>query len=122
MGIGDVALALASGTAGALAFTSGLPSTVIGVMVAVAILPPLVTCGLLIGAGNRVMAIGAMLLFFTNIICVNLAGVLTFLIQGIRPLTWWEATRAKKATRKAMMLWFGLLLALVAIILFSQRS
>lgn len=87
VGTGDVALALASGTAGAMAFTSGLPSTVIGVMVAVAILPPLVTCGLLIGAGNGVMAIGAMLLFLINIICVNLAGVLTFLIQGIRPLT-----------------------------------
>jgi uncharacterized hydrophobic protein (TIGR00341 family) len=123
VGLGDIILALASGTAGTLAFTSGLPSTtLVGVMVAVALLPPLVTFGLLVGAGQGTQAMGAMLLFLTNLICVNLSGVATFLVQGIRPLSWWEAARATSATRKAMMLWLGLLLALVAIILFSRRS
>lgn len=120
--LGDIAISLASGTAGALAFTSGVSSTLIGVMVAVALLPPLVTSGLLMGAGQNIMAMGAMLLFVTNIICINLAGVVTFLVQGIRPLTWWETTRAKKATRRAIILWVLLLSALVAAIHFSQRS
>lgn len=122
VGFGDIALALASGTAGTLAFTTGLPSALIGVMVAVALLPPLVTFGLLTGAGKIPMAMGALLLFLTNVICVNLSGVATFLIQGVRPLSWWEAAIAKKATRKAILVWALLLVVLVFLILFSQRT
>jgi uncharacterized hydrophobic protein (TIGR00341 family) len=122
VGFGDVVLALASGIAGSLAFTAGLPSTLIGVMVAVALLPPLVTFGLLMGSGYALGALGAMLLFSANLICVNLSGVGTFLVQGIRPLTWWEADRAKKATRTAMVLWGLLLLLLILLIVYSQRT
>jgi uncharacterized membrane protein len=120
--MGDVALALASGAAGALAFTTGASSALIGVMVAVALLPPLVTCGLLFGAGHGAMAMGALLLFLTNMICINLAGVATFLLQGIRPLSWWEAKVARKATLRAMLLWVVLLAALVIVILYSRKS
>ena len=122
VGLGDIALALASGSAGALAFTSGLPSVLIGVMVAVALLPPLAVAGLLLGAGYSKAATGAFLLFFTNIICINLSGVATFLLQGIRPLTWWEASEAKKAARKAIFVWVFLLALLVILILFSKKS
>jgi uncharacterized hydrophobic protein (TIGR00271 family) len=48
--LSDVVLALVAGGAGALAFTSGVPAALVGVMVAVALLPPLVTCGLLLGS------------------------------------------------------------------------
>jgi uncharacterized hydrophobic protein (TIGR00341 family) len=121
VGVANIVLALASGSAGALAFTTGVSATLIGVMVAVALLPPLVTFGMLLGAGHYYDASGAMLLFFTNIICVNLAGTVTFLAQGIRPVTWWEADRAKKATRIAILFGVSLLLILTIIILLSQR-
>ena len=121
VGIGDIVLALASGTAGALSFTAGLSIALIGVMVAVALLPPVVVFGLLIGAGEIGMAMGALLLSMTNIICVNLSGVATFLVQGVRPLSWWEATSAKKATRKAMMIWGLLLVVLILLVLLSQK-
>jgi uncharacterized hydrophobic protein (TIGR00341 family) len=120
--LGDVVLALAAGSAAALSFTTGVLSALIGVMVAVALLPPLVTLGILIGAGHWDMALGALLLLLTNLICINLAGVMTFLARGIRPLTWWEADRAQKATRKAIAIWTFLLLVLVVVILLSQRS
>jgi uncharacterized membrane protein len=55
------------------------------------LLAPLVVCGLLIGAKQFSLALGALLLVATNVICVNLTGVLTFLLQGIRPKTWWES-------------------------------
>ncbi len=122
VGLGDIILALASGGAGALAFTTGVSAALIGVMVAVALLPPVVTFGLLMGAGHLQMASGAMLLVLTNVICVNLAGVTAFLAQGIRPITWWEADRAKKATRIAIVLWVFLLSVLVVVIILSQRS
>jgi uncharacterized hydrophobic protein (TIGR00341 family) len=122
VGLGDIILALAAGSAAALSFTTGVLSALIGVMVAVALLPPLVTMGMLIGAGRWDMALGAMLLLITNLICVNLSGVVTFLARGIRPLTWWEANRAKKATRRAIGIWTFLLIILGIIILLSQRG
>jgi uncharacterized hydrophobic protein (TIGR00341 family) len=122
IGIGDIILALAAGSAGALAFTTGLPATLIGVMVAVALLPPLVTCGMLAGAGYWQDSFSALLLLFTNIICINLAGVITFVLQGIKPLTWWETDNAKKATKSAILLWALLLSALLIIILIFKKT
>lgn len=116
----DFSLALASGSAGALAFTTGIATILVGVMVAVALLPPVVATGLLLGAGHTGLALQAFLLMLTNIICVNLSGVTTFLVQGVRPRTWWEADRARKATRIALALWAILLAALVGIILYAR--
>jgi uncharacterized hydrophobic protein (TIGR00341 family) len=122
VGLSDIILALASGIAGVLAFTSGASISLIGVMVAVALMPPLITLGLLVGSGNMPEAVGALLLLVTNIICVNLAGVMTFLAQGIRPRKWWEASKAKKAARVAITLWSVLLAILVAVILISRNN
>ncbi|MBN2731657.1 MAG: TIGR00341 family protein [Balneolaceae bacterium] len=104
-----IIIALAAGSAGVLAFTRGVPATIVGVMVAVALLPPLVDVGLLLGAGYMQLAVGAGILTFTNLICINLAGVVTFLIQGVRPRDWWEEKKAKKATRYAIVTWLILL-------------
>ena len=119
--LSDIILALASGCAGVLAFTTGASSAVIGVMVAVALLPPLTVCGLLLGTGQFSEAIGAFLLFITNIICINLAGVITFLVQGVSPRAWWEADKAKKATRKALALW-SIILVVLAVIIFLWQT
>ena len=120
VGIGDVVLALAAGSAGALAFTGGLSSTLIGVMVAVALLPPLVTFGLLLANGLFGPAAGAFLLLMTNIICVNLSGVVVFWVQGIRPRGWRASTRAKSTQQAAMVLWFALLSTVVVLILLGR--
>jgi len=112
--LADLVLALAAGTAGSLAFTSGFPQAVIGVMVAVALLPPLVIFGVLLGAGFPQLAVGAFMLLGLNVICVNLAGVATFLAQGVRPAGWWDARRARSSVRRAAAIWTGLLLLLVA--------
>jgi len=83
----------------------------------VALLPPLVTFGLLMGSSHETLAWGAMLLFVTNFICVNLSGVATFLAQGIRPSGWLEAKKAKRTSLVAIVLWIFMLAALVIIIL-----
>ncbi len=117
---GDLALALASGVAGTLALTQALPSALIGVMVAVALLPPLVTAGLLLGSGHFALARGAFLLFSANVICVNLAGVGTFLALGVRPRALWEKDRAKRATIRSGLLWALLFCLLIIIIHYSK--
>ncbi len=115
----DLILALASGAAGVLAFTSGGQLSLIGVMVAVALMPPLVTAGLMFGSNLPGMGFKALELAFANVICVNLAGIVTFSLQGIRPATWWEKSKAGKAKRRALTIWIMLLL-LLAVIVFRQ--
>lgn len=110
----SVALALASGVAGGLAFTSGVPASLIGVMVAVALLPPLATGGMLLGDGQVDRSSGAFLLLGVNLVAVNLAGVATFLTQGIRPVWSSEKEKARRAARNAIILWSMLLAALIA--------
>lgn len=112
--LSDITIALAAGCAGVLAYTRDVPAAIVGVMVAVALLPPLVNGGLLLGSGYGEQAVGAMILTATNLICINLAGVATFLAQGVRPRTWWEAEKARKASRLALAAW-ALLLALAAL-------
>ncbi|MFO7990952.1 MAG: TIGR00341 family protein [Thermoplasmata archaeon] len=117
---GDIVLALAAGSAGALAMTRGISTALIGVMVALALLPTLVTSGLLFGAGYISMAVGALILFLIHLISINLSGVLTFLVQGIEPREWWEADKAKKSTRIAVIIWISLLAVLIGIIIYTQ--
>lgn len=111
-----IIIALAAGSAGVLAFTRGVAAAIVGVMVAVALLPPLVAFGLLLGAGYTQLAVGAGILTVTNLICINLAGILTFLVQGVRPRSWWEEKKAKKASRTALAIWSLLLLVFAGII------
>lgn len=115
-----LALALASGTAGTLAYTRGLSAVVIGVMVAVALVPPLAAGGLLLGSGQFTLAGRAMLLVAANVICINLAGTVTFLIQGVRPRRWWEAERARKAAIRAAIAWLLVATALGVIVYFTS--
>lgn len=122
VGLSDVVLALAAGCAGALAFTTGVSAIMVGVMVAVALLPPMVTFGLLLGGGQLKLAMGALSLLLANLICLNLAAVVTFMVQGIRPATWWEKDRAKKATHIAIGLWATLLVVMVGLILLQRKG
>jgi len=115
----DMAIALAAGVAGSIAFTSPVPTSLVGVMVAVALLPPTVAAGILAGAGYWQEAAGAALLVAINVTCVNLAGVATFATQGIRPKLWYEAKRAKKASLIAIAIWISVLALLTLLIAYS---
>ncbi len=122
VGLSDVALALAAGVAGTLSVTRGVSTALIGVMVAVALLPPLVALGMLLGAGYGAAAQGAGLLTLSNVVAINLAGVCTFLAQGVRPMSWYEAERAKTATRWAIGIWMLVLGLLVTAILLADTA
>jgi len=114
---GNLSLALAAGAAGAISLAQGVGAGLVGVMVSVALLPPLAVAGLLIGSGYLEGGFGALLLTGANVVCVNLAATAAFLVQGVRPNTWWEGDRRKRAIWIAAALWGGLLLALVAILM-----
>lgn len=122
--LGDMLVALASGAAGAIAFTSGAPATVVGVMVAVALLPPTAACGMLAGAGGWLKAGEAATLAATNIACINLSATGVFFFQGVRPSSaaWADKDNAKRASIKALLMWTLALLALAALIVFAWKD
>lgn len=117
---GDIALALAAGVAGTLAFTTGTAASVVGVMVALALLPPIAVLGMLLGAAQYEASYGTLLLVLTNIICLNLASVVTFFVQGVRPFSWSESENAKRTALSAALLWLVLLGALAILIALSE--
>lgn len=109
------ALALASGAAAVLSLTTGLPSVLVGVMVAVALLPPASTLGIMLAHQEYQQAYGATLLLAVNIVCVNLAAKLVFLLKGVRPRTWLEKVRAKQSLTVYIVVWLLSLAALMVL-------
>ncbi|MBL4893659.1 MAG: TIGR00341 family protein [Emcibacter sp.] len=105
VGFDSIALALVSGAAAVLSLASGLSSVLVGVMVAVALLPPGATIGIMLGAGRYELALGAALLLAVNIVCVNLSAKLVFLFKGVQPRTWFEKKKAKRAMIFYMVFW-----------------
>jgi uncharacterized hydrophobic protein (TIGR00341 family) len=113
VGMDGLALALASGAAAALSITTGVSSVLVGVMVAVALLPPTVTLGICLGLGAYPEAKGAALLLIANIASVNLTAQLTMRLKGIKP-------REKEKQRTALIVfilgilfWCGLIAYLI---------
>lgn len=115
-----IALAIASGAAAALSLTTGVSSVLVGVMVAVALLPPAATLGIMLGAGNASLATGALLLLTVNIVCVNLSAKVVFWVQKIRPRHWYQQKKAEKAMRVYVVIWLVTLGVLAGIIKLRQ--
>ena len=109
-------LALAAGAAAVLSMTTGVSSVLVGVMVAVALLPPATTVGIMIGAAEFSKAFGAFILLSVNIISVNIAGMLVFIGKGVTPRTWYEKERAKRAFMRSLLIWGGLLVLAIGVI------
>jgi uncharacterized hydrophobic protein (TIGR00271 family) len=83
----DLLIALAAGSAGAYTITRKQTNAIPGVAVAVALLPPLASAGILLTSGEYELALRAVVLFLTNLIAMVLAGALTFMAVGVSPAT-----------------------------------
>ncbi len=105
----DLAIALASGAAGAYALArKELAAALPGVAIAAALMPPVCVIGIGVATGSGAVVGGATLLFVTNLIAIALAGALIFLLLGIRP------TPRDKARREWLRR--GLVLSLVLLV------
>jgi len=115
VGLDGIVLALASGAAAVLSLASGYSMSLVGVMVAVALLPPTATLGLMLGAGQYQNALGAGLLLAVNVVCVNLSGKLVFLLKGIKPRTWLEKRKARQSMKTYVIFWLVVLVVLIIV-------
>lgn len=84
--IRDLIVALAAGAAGSYATVrADTSSSLPGVAVAVALVPPLATVGITLEAGNTVWAQGAFLLYLTNLVAIVFVSIFVFLLTGFVP-------------------------------------
>ncbi len=83
----DLLIAVAAGGAGAFALSRPDVSDALpGVAVAIALVPPLSVVGLMLESGNGADALGAMLLFTTNLVAILLVGAGVFVLTGVVPV------------------------------------
>tara|TARA_R110000868_G_scaffold94569_2_gene260874 strand:- start:1305 stop:2321 length:1017 start_codon:yes stop_codon:yes gene_type:complete len=122
IGYEAIALALAAGTAGAISITTRASSLLVGVMVAVALLPPAAATGYMLGAGRYALAVGAGGLLMVNIVCINLSAQIVFLFKGIKPRSWIEQREAKESTLISIAIWSLLLFVLIGVIAWQNSA
>jgi uncharacterized hydrophobic protein (TIGR00271 family) len=116
VGFDDIALALAAGAAAVLSLTAGVASVLVGVMVAVALMPPATAIGLFLGKGAWLMAGDAAVLLAVNLVALHLSGQIVFLVQGVKPRTRYRQAKVKPSVRLSLAA-SGLLLAVLALLI-----
>ncbi|MEA3492423.1 MAG: TIGR00341 family protein [Campylobacterota bacterium] len=93
----DMLVAIASGVAAAYVKNDEkILSSLAGVAIAVALVPPLAVSGIGLGWGEWSMFMQSLLLFITNLIGIVLAGSITFLVLGYAPI---------KVAKKGIFVW-----------------
>ena len=117
-----VALALASGAAAALSTTGGLSASLVGVMVAVALLPPSAAAAIYLGAGEVRSALAALIVVALNITCVLISTQMVFALKGVRPRRWIQQKNAARSLRLNLIVWACLLVALFTLGLWVTSS
>lgn len=122
VGFEDVALALAAGIAAALSITSGVSSALVGVMVAVALLPPAAAIGIFAGNGHLPLTMGAALLLAVNLSALFLSGQIVFFVRGIKPRTWYMRKKAEQSFKVSLLAWSVLMFVLLALIWFEIKA
>ena len=94
-------LALGSGIAGSLSIIRGSGSTLVGVAIAVALVPPAATSGLGIAFGLPGVAIAGAVLVVVNLLAINVSALVLFWLAGFKPLDagQFEGVRASLVSR-----------------------
>jgi len=109
----SLAVAVGAGVAGSLSLTTGVSSALVGVMIAVALIPPAATVGIGIAWGRPMVTLGSGVLVMVNILSINLASLVVLRYSGYRPTRWFQLDEARGATLRRV----GILA--VAIVLLS---
>lgn len=108
----SLAVALGSGVAGAVSLTTGVSSALVGVMIAVALVPPAATVGIGIAYGDPSMAVASGVLVVVNLLSINLAALAVLWYAGYRPRSLFREDDARSATVRRV----AVLVAIIALL------
>lgn len=110
-GLLDLVAAIATGLAGAVALARRDVAAVLpGVAIAISLVPPLAVVGVCLGHGEVAWALGALLLFLSNLVALEIAGVFVFTVLGYEAL---DPATAGPNIHRAYVKLVGLLMLVV---------
>jgi uncharacterized hydrophobic protein (TIGR00341 family) len=117
----DILIAIILGMAGAIALLAVLPEIIVGVAIAVALIPPSVVSGLGLGLMDIEIAFGAFRLLVDNVIGMILGMVLIFTLKGISPRRYYEKQRARAVAIKATLALISLVIIFILLELYMHK-
>ncbi|MFW9922286.1 MAG: TIGR00341 family protein [Candidatus Thorarchaeota archaeon] len=106
----NLIIAIASGIAAGMCFVSGTSLALVGVAVGAALLPVMVNLGIAIGMFEWTIALGSLVLFVTNVACVQLGCIIVFLIRKVEPPQVVKKVKAKRSMKNQIIAWVFILL------------
>ena len=108
----DLLIALVGGIIGAYAWSNEhISSALPGVAISISLMPPLCTAGISLALGNHAHAVGATLLFLSNLVAIIFAGLVTFVLMGFN----FRHSQNGNGNLSSRILLFALLVILIAI-------
>jgi uncharacterized hydrophobic protein (TIGR00341 family) len=113
----DIVAALASGAAGAISFLKRVSEALVGVMVSVALLPPTVVLGMMVGAAEWQEALTPLLLLLVNINSIVLSAIIVFWLSGIKPVNWREI-QASHTSRKFALFFVSMIIVVLFVVIY----
>ncbi|CAI48380.1 DUF389 family protein [Natronomonas pharaonis DSM 2160] len=96
----SLAVAIGAGIAGAVSLMTGISAALVGVMIAVALIPPAATVGIGIAYSDPALAVGSAVLVAVNMLSINLASLIVLWYAGYRPEHFFRRDKARIATLK----------------------
>ena len=108
----SLAIAFGAGIAGALSLSAGVSAAIVGVMIAVALIPPAATVGIGIAWGLPMVSVGSGILALINGLSINLSAIGVFWYNGYRPERWFRFDE----TRETMLKRVTVLLVAIAVL------
>jgi len=96
----SLVVALGAGVAGVFSLMTGVSSALVGVAIAVALIPPAASVGIGIAWGVPALAVGSGVLVMVNVLSINLAALVVLWYSGYRPQRFFEVGQARSALLK----------------------
>ncbi|WP_240468605.1 TIGR00341 family protein [Gracilibacillus sp. YIM 98692] len=116
----DIVVALAAGTAGAMSFAKRVSEALVGVMVSVALLPPTVVLGMMLGDGQWESSLTPLMLLCVNISGILLSAIIVFWTSGIQPIKWREIQEAN-TSKTYSLVFISIVILILGILIYITK-
>jgi uncharacterized hydrophobic protein (TIGR00341 family) len=118
----DILIALILGLAAGIALFVGFPEILVGVAIAVAIVPPAAVSGIGLALFDINLFLGALILTLIYLFGLQLGSTLMLRIRGVLPRRYYQQTEARKRSAYSLLILAVLLVILSLIVILSSLS
>jgi len=105
-------VAIGAGIAGIVSLMTGVSEAIVGVMIAVALIPPAAAVGIGIAFQIPRLVVGAGVIVAVNVLSINLSALVMLWYEGYRPQRWFREDDARSAFVKRV----AILVAAIAVL------